>query len=98
MWTGLSPVTTNSQYLRGENGRALVLKSLIDLRNAPRPIQMADFADISGDSPVPLKTGQGFSTICAARREMRGHTGVWLKERLIIAVAAFDDPYAVWLR
>ncbi len=98
MWPGLSPVTTNPRYLRGENGRALVLKSLIDLRRAPRPIQMADFADISGDLPVPLKTGQGFSTICAARRDMRGHADVWLKERVIIAVAEFDDPYAVWLR
>lgn len=95
---GLSEVTTNARFLKNGNGRALVLKSLIDLRASPKKIQMTDFADISGAIPVPLRTAQGSSTVCAKRQNMQTHPEAWHKERLIIAIAEFMPPYAVWLR
>jgi hypothetical protein len=78
-------------------GLALVL-GRIELVDPPEPISMEDWADVTGSTPVPVRTSIGCHAVCAERREMRHHPDVWKKQRIIIAVAPLQPPYSVWLK
>ena len=86
----------DSRYLDRRKGLALVLGP-IELVTPPALIRMAEWADVTGSAPKPVRTRQGSHAVCAARRDMKEHPDVWHKDRVIIAVAPLRPPYAVWL-
>lgn len=93
----ISEVTDNKGYLDGQKGYALVLGA-IQILEQPFPIRMQEWADVTGETPVPVKTGMGFHAVCSERSDMSKHPNVWIKERVIIATAPIVEPFAVWLK
>jgi hypothetical protein len=100
---GISDVLDGHRYLDKENGWALVLGPLENLMSNPLPIAMEDWADITGETPMTLKTGYPRGrvpghAVCAEQMDMSSNPDVWIKERAIIGIAPLVPPYAMYLR
>jgi hypothetical protein len=93
----ISDVTDNRSYLDNQKAYALALGPLQYLDPA-YPIRMQDWANTTGEAMVPVRTRMGAHAICAEREDMSKHAEVWIKERVIIAIAPLVEPFAVWLK
>jgi hypothetical protein len=93
----LGPVMDNPISLRAKRSYALVLDKIERLA-PPVPISLVDWADVGFGEIRPIKFRQGAHVVCAERRNMMDFPQMKSHDRVIIAKARLESPYAVWLR
>lgn len=87
----LSPVTGKI-----DTGAFALVFNQLELANGD--LDLWDYADFS-NKDQPVKIRQGASSVCALRKDMGNHPDrMKSRNRRIIAIGIFCDPYCVWLR